>query len=100
MESVTKHDTSSLKLQDPRLLLLHAIQHRPGNRLEGEAPAENMQSGAPSCLIDMLIARSVCKHACSFIRTKRFKEELCYRPKPQSEPVIKLRRAYSFSLRQ
>lgn len=55
MESVTKHDTSSLKLQGRRSLM-HAIQ--PALEAAWKpAPAENMQSGAPSCLIDALIAR-------------------------------------------
>lgn len=77
------------------------MQFRPCWKKRGKpAPAENIQSGAPSCLVDMLIAWSVCKHACSFTRIKHFKEELCYTPKPQSKPVMELQCAHPFGLRQ
>ncbi len=35
-------------------------------QLGNPATAENMQSGARSCLVDMLIATIVCKYTCSF----------------------------------
>lgn len=65
-----------------------------GSSLEAPAAAwKNMQSGAPSCLIDMLIARGVFKHTCSFTRRKHSRRN--YIP-TQSKPVIKLQSVHFF----
>lgn len=84
MESVTKHDTSLLKLQGPRTLP-HACNsaQMPQNwkQLGNRATTENLQS----------IARSVCKHACSLTAREHLRGN--YVPcltKPQRKPVIKL----------
>lgn len=98
MESVTKHDTSSLKLQGQRSPL-HAIQlgcSRGWQQLTGPGSSmKNMQSGAPSCLIDMLIARSVFKHTCSFTRRKHSRRNYVT---THRKPVIKLQSVHFFFL--
>lgn len=67
MESVTKHDTSSLKLQGRRSPL-HAVQPVPEAAWK-PAPAENTQSAAVMAH-RRADCQNVCKHACSFIHMK------------------------------
>lgn len=89
MESVTKHDTSLLKLQGPRTpphACNSAWMWPRWKQLGNRVTAENMQSGASSCFIDMLIARSMCKHVCSFTQGKHWRRNYV----PQRKPVIKL----------
>lgn len=94
MESVTKHDTSSLKLQGRRSLRRAVLPALEAGTCRKHAI---WSAVTPHRRAD---CQNAWKHACSLSHIKHFKEELCDAAPPQRRPGTELQRARAFGCRR